>query len=534
MITGIRKIVGLLVLLLAASLAFAVPVNRKPQTPQKGRPQVKAPTPIFTSQVEMVTVDAVVVDKKGRPLTDLRREDFIVYEDDVPQPITSFEAIQVPERPTEKPPAPSRVASNTGQQVRAGRTFAILFDDIHLDHFQARRAQMAVAEFLRVGVRDGDRITLASASGSVYWSTRMLAGREELMTLLKRMEGRLIPDVMAQDRITDYEAMRITEYKDTLIADRVYRRFEASGVLQRQAGSNSSSSSDEETSTDSSNSQSRDGGLGMTDPYISSRALEVYQQATSRNRITLDAIERVVKSLTALKGRKGLILVSQGFIHDPTLFNFKDVIEAARRSNVTLYYVDTRGLSGEMPFFSAEFSGAIDVQDLGPLFADQNQESQGAEYLATESGGFFVKDTNDLGAGITRIADEARAYFLLGYNPPTAAKDGRFHRIQVRCNRKNTTVRARKGYFAPLEGQAKKLKPGEADPEIQQAIDSPFEIEGIPLRLSAYAFEETLIGKSRVVVVADAHIYNLAFEEKEGRLTDSLDMLMVAVHRETG
>ena len=43
-----------------------------------------------------------------------------------------------------------------------------------------------------------------------------------------------------------------------------------------------------------------------------------------------------------------------------------------------------------------------------------------------------MRNTNDLSAGIRRIADESRSYYLVGYNPRKPRRDGRFHKIQVR------------------------------------------------------------------------------------------------------
>ncbi len=59
-----------------------------------GRPQ-----PTFQTEVELVTVDVAVVDKKGQSVRGLTRDDFIVTENDAPQTLTSFEAVVVPEVP---------------------------------------------------------------------------------------------------------------------------------------------------------------------------------------------------------------------------------------------------------------------------------------------------------------------------------------------------------------------------------------------------------------------------------------------------
>ena len=93
----------------------------------------------------------------------------------------------------------------------------------------------------------------------------------------------------------------------------------------------------------------------MGDPEVRARASETYFKSVTRNRLTLGVLKRVLESLADSKGRKSVILVSQGFIYDPNLSEFKDVVQASRRGNAAVYFLDTRGLSGMDPLFGAEF-----------------------------------------------------------------------------------------------------------------------------------------------------------------------------------
>jgi VWFA-related protein len=472
---------------------------------------------VFPAQVELVTVDVVVREKKGGLLTDLTPADFEIKEDGVGQAISSFEAVRLPDAPAEKPPLPPPVSSNLDPEVRNARTFVVVFDNLHMTAFQARRAKTAVAEFLKTGVREGDRVTLVSTGGEAWWSTRMEAGREELIGLLKRLDGRFIPD-SSRERVTDYEAMRIHVYSDGEVEARVARRFETYGVTNNSVGSGSSDTT----------------RIGDTDPYVRGRAADVYFQSVTKNRLTLEIMERSLESLAPAKGRKSMILVSEGFIYDPNLDEFKRVVESARHSNAAIYFLDTRGLEGMPVYLTAEFGPALPEQDMGAVFAESFEASEGSESLAADSGGFSVKNTNDLSRGIQKIADETRAYYLLGYNPTNTARDGRFRKIEVKVNRKGVEVRARKGYFAPSDSKtALDKKPG-FDPVIQAALDSPYDFEQIPLRMTAYVFDETLMGKASALVAADVDVSGFGFEEKDGRFVDTLEFLMVVAHRETG
>jgi VWFA-related protein len=502
------------------------PQEKPPEQPAQ-KPQEPAPEPVpattFPAQVEMVTVDAVVTDKKGVAVSALKKEDFVLTEDGDSQSIVSFDAIQVPALAAVTSPKPRpRISSNTSKQERSGRSFVVVFDDINLTPMMSQRAKGAVAEFLKSGVREGDRVLLVATGGAAWWSTRMEAGRDQLLSLLKRLDGRYIPDT-SPERMTDYEAMRINVFRDPQVMERVRRRFENYGVTH---GNTSASGNQSDLTT-------------MEDPYVTGRATEVYYQATARNRITLEILERVLQALGETRGRKSVILVSQGFIYDPNLDEFKKVVQASRRSNAAIYFLDTRGLEGMPVAMTAQFGPALDERDVGFAFSENIEAAEGAESIAADSGGFSVRNTNDLNKGIQRIADESRMYYLIGYNPTNTARDGKFRKIQLKLapgdNRKGLQVRARKGYYAPSDGKtAFTPKPGAPDPEFQAAVDSPFDRDDIPLRMTSYVFDETLLGKSQALIATDVDVRSLTFEEKDQRFYDSVDFLLVVAHRETG
>lgn len=473
----------------------------------------------FPSAVDIVTVDAVVTDKKNVPIEGLTQNSFQVFEDGKPQSIVSFEAVVLPATPAPPKARTRAISTNQSAEVaRSGRTFVILFDDIHLQPFQATRAKAAIDQFLKTGTRDGDRVTLIASGGGAWWSTRMPEGYMELSALLKRLDGREIPD-MGQDRVTEWEALRIHIYRDKQVEERVTRRFETYGVNPGMRN------------------QQQETGMGFDgDPLVQGRASEVYYQATAKNKITLNMMERALAALSGTKGRKSMILVGQGFIFDPNLDEFKNVLQASRRGNCAIYFVDTMGLGGMPAAMTAEFGPALPDQDIGAAFAENLERSEGAESLAADSGGFSVKNSNDLARGLVRIADETRVYYLIGYNPTNTARDGKFRKIEVKViPNKDVRVRARKGYYAPLDGQiVTKKAEGGPDPQFQEALDSPFEVPDIPIRLTSYVFDETLLGKASAILHAEVDLSSFAFAEKDGRFSDSLEFLLVVAHRETG
>ena len=124
----------------------------------------------FPSQVELVTLDAVVVDGKGRPVLDLTRDEFVVKEDGVAHEIVSFERIGGQEGPT--PAAAQAPATSTGTEAlpsRAGAAFAVIVDDQGMGGREAKDTRDALARLVTSLLRDGDAITIATTSGA-WWT----------------------------------------------------------------------------------------------------------------------------------------------------------------------------------------------------------------------------------------------------------------------------------------------------------------------------------------------------------------------------
>jgi VWFA-related protein len=475
------------------------------------------PPPRFEAEVEQVVVDLVVVDKEGRPVRGLTAEDLALSEDGIPQEIVSFEAVALPDAPSPRPVAPPRVSKNTELTAQRGRTFVIVLDDVHLTPQRERDAKAAVAAFLTEGVREGDYVTLVATSGDAWWTARMESGRDKLIDMLDRIAARRVFDI-SLERMTDWEALRIHIYRDEQVARRVMQRFRDLGVMTVVEA------------------EPDDPFSGTTiDPFVTARAREVYFEARTRSQVTLDTLRRVLDGLGRVKGRKSVILLSEGFVHDPNLEEFRRVNAASRRANAAIYFVNARGLQGMPVEFSAQFGPPQAEREIGFTLSAMSALDDGSEGIADDSGGFTVKNTNDLDSGIQRIARETQVYYLIGYNSTNAARDGRFRKIEVKLtDGKDRKVRARKGYYAPSDDEAEIQARDDIDPLIQAAVDSPWAEDGIPLRMTHYVRDEKTLGKAEVVLVAEVDVDGLQFEDEEGRQVAEIEFLLVTAHRESG
>jgi hypothetical protein len=159
-----------------------------------------------------------------------------------------------------------------------------------------------------------------------------------------------------------------------------------------------------------------------------------------RRQIVSSALEGLATHLGAIKqGRKTVLLVSEGFV-DP-ISELQAVYQAANRSNVAIYPIDPRGMTGNDRGTTAGQMMNFTVGDRDMLRS-----------LALETGGRAIVFRNDIRGEIQQIIRDASAYYLIAYESPHP-EDGKFHRVAVRVKRPRATVFARTGYWSLKRGE---------------------------------------------------------------------------------
>src|SRR5437870_8428842 len=145
---------------------------------------------------------------------------------------------------------------------------------------------------------------------------------------------------------------------------------------------------------------------------VIARAEQVDARRRNRTRDTLSTIDRAVFTLTGLRGRKALLLLTEGFLNDPDLDLAQEVAGRCREANIAVYSLDVRGLMTGLA--SADAAGTPNTAELGAMQVEQTDaEAAGSVGLAEDTGGFAVRNTNDLGGGAPRVAVESRGYHRL-------------------------------------------------------------------------------------------------------------------------
>jgi len=142
---------------------------------------------------------------------------------------------------------------------------------------------------------------------------------------------------------------------------------------------------------------------------------------------------------------------------------FRDLLRDARRANVAFYPVSPAGLQG-MPFSERD---GIDMR----AFHAQATRADTLLSLASATDGIAIVNTNDLAGGMRRIANDIRAYYVLGYYTSNTTWDGQPRSIKIRLKPKRPstrlgageTIRARRQYLAPTLAEIAALS-GAASP----------------------------------------------------------------------
>jgi VWFA-related protein len=509
----VQKTVSIRVLLACAIVAGTVVTSRAQQ-------------PTFTSRADVVTADVVVFDKSGNPVEGLRREDFAVREDGKPQDVVAFDAVSL--RDSTAPPARAqRISTNDTRPDTAGRWFFLVFDDANVTPRVTVRAREVMSQFLGI-LQPGDHVMVAASSGGPTWVGELPQDREDLTAFINRLQGEHRVET-GPERIYDHEAMGIALGRDPQAQAQVLRRMYEARILSDAATPSNAITPEGENLK-----KSLEVSPGVA--LVQAKARQVYTQARSRMQLSLGRLERLSAALAEARGRKTLLVFSEGFINDVTLPNFRSVIQQARNANVAVHFVDVTSGMGAiggagLPGAGVEIGDAVLEQDSTTALALMTRESEGARYVAKETGGSTISGTRLLD-GLARVVRESRAYYLLGYTPGNTKKDGKFRQIQVTVNRPGVTVRARSGYFAPSDKEPAPVADDKLHPSVRAALDSPFGAAGLPMRLASYVGASQPDGKVQTLLLAEADLQPLNLQQFLGNYSAKLESYVLLHNRD--
>jgi VWFA-related protein len=384
--------------------------------------------------VRVVNVEVYVEDSEGRRVTDLKKEDFEVFEDGRPMPLTNFYAVsggrieaevaplappEIRTTPETTNPAPVAAVPVVPEDQRL--SVVAYVDNLHIRPFHRNRVLSNLRQFLRTQVPAGSRVALVTYDRDLHL-------RESFTTDIDRV-------VKATFEIEDLSALLVQKGTDR---DEVVKH-----ILR--------TNTDEQSALDS------------AETYARAAYFDVDQ--------SVRGMTSLVEMLAGLPGRKALVHVSDGIESRPgeDIFQlvqsqfsqsrtrtaigftsgrydaralFRELVSKANANRVTFYTIEAAGLKATSTT-SADRAGGTSTLEIDTTYHMNRQET--LLFMADETGGLASINTSNFTGTFAKIAEDFNNYYSLGYRPAFGG-DGRYHKIEVKLKRKGLKVRFRDGY----------------------------------------------------------------------------------------
>lgn len=445
-----------------------------------GFAQTPTPTPtpkpaeededIVKISTALIQIDVTVTDKSGKIVTDLKPEDFEIYENKEKQEITNFSFISSdPQEPVTQP-----------QKAEKNKEVGIPVPPVPVKPEQIRRTIALVVDDLGLSFE------------SVYFVRR---------SLKKFVDEQMQPNDLVAVIRTGSGAGALQQF--TSDKRQLYAAIEA--IKWNSLGRAGVSAFAPIEPTPLENAQSA--GANVSDEDVEDEKQRINDFNSFREDIfsvgTLGAINFVVKGMDELPGRKSIMLFSDGFAvcnaQNPDrctriLDSLRQLTDLCNRAAVSIYSLDARGLA-YTGITAADNVGSNPqaIQNaLSSRSAELFDKQEGLSYLANETGGRAFFNNNDFNKSLDKALEDQKGFYLLGYQPDTETFDPkirRFNKLDIKVKRPGLSVRYRSGFFGVAD---KKIIPSQKTPtqQILEALSSPFAASGIALRLN------TLFGKN--------------------------------------
>ena len=399
---------------------------------------------------ELVLVNVVARDKKGNLVTNLKKEDFTLFEDGKKQEISSFDFENVDELAAAGA-AESTVSGTAAQgtllrgtkkapptlDARDRRLMLLFFDFSAMDPEQIDRSVDAAKKFVSTKMQPADLIALVS---------------------------------LATNMRVDLD---FTDDKTRLLA-----ALSAYTSGQGQGFENGNTGSAE--------------GAAETSGAFSADDTDFNTFSADRK---LLALQSLMQALNKLPQKKSLIYFSNG-ISQSGVDNqsaLRAATAAAVKANVSIYSLDVRGLQAFPPGGEAQsaslhgqsaYSGQSTLNDLSGNAASQETLAT----LSSDTGGTAFFDSNDFSGVFAQAQKDSSAYYVLGFTSNNPLKDGRFRRLKVQVNRPDLKLDFRSGYYAGRDFEH--LNRADREQQLQDELAAQLPRVDVPLYAGAAYFRQ--------------------------------------------
>jgi VWFA-related protein len=472
--------------------------------------------PTFKVRVNLVQVRVIVRDSSGKPVDNLTRQDFLLYDQGKLQTISNF-SVETAETRLQRAAAVAKTqedasgdASGNKAPILPERFVALVFDDTHLYLQDATFARSQAGRFLdSTGATDRVAIYTTSGQNTLEFTSDKAALHRAILGVIPRP---LMPQALGSEcpEVTYYMADQIENKHDTTaqavaIEETIQCQFNGDESKRSQASA-----------------------------IVESAALRALSAGDIENQFTYRHLEDVLRRLSSMPGERIMLLVSPGFLLTTAYLDESGVIDRANRANVVINTLDARGLytpdvMGDISRPSSDSFRTGGQKTMYRVSAQQENQYVLGD-LAYGTGGTFFHNSNDLQGGLQLAGLAPEVSYVLAFSPQNRKMDGQYHLLRVDLAKKlKYSVQARRGYYAPRKVD----DPSElARQEIQEAIYSQEEIHELPLDLQTQYFKSDPEG-AHLSVVSRLEVKNMHFRKSDGRSLDEIT-LATAIFDENG
>lgn len=434
-----------------------------------------------------MVVNATVLDRSGKPIENLTKNDFQLLEDGKAQTLLTCEIQRLETKPVAaiepqlksreaapEPPKPAPQTTDKTSKFQDRRLIVMLFDFSSMQPPEQIRSVDSAVKFLGSQMTASDMVSI------------MVFG-----SALKTVQD-----------FTDDRDLLISTIKKFHIGD----SSELAGMADTGADSEDQS------------------GTFVADET----EFNIFN--TDRK---LAALEDAARRLSPFPEKKALVYFSAG-VEKTGVDNqsqLRATVNAAVRANVAFYPIDARGLTASAPGGDASQAGAVGSK----LYSGAGQRSLRDSFhnqqetlftLAADTGGKAMLDSNDLTLGIRQVQKDIESYYILTYQSANTAEDGKYRRIELKLAPKIAALKPkldyRKGYFAPTTFA--KLSGSDKEAQLQRAIESENPVTDLPIAVEIDYFR---LAKDKYFVPVSVEIpgYALAFRNKRSKAATELDFI---------
>jgi len=145
--------------------------------------------------------------------------------------------------------------------------------------------------------------------------------------------------------------------------------------------------------------------------------------------------------------------------------------------------------------------------------------------FAKQTGGFSIYNTGNFDAELDKLNQQLSNYYVLGFQSSNPKRDGSIHKLEVKTDLKDVTLRYRKEYVdqRPLDTLARSGK----EKSLLKAMASPSVASKLPLAFrAAYFYDSPKL--ARVLISSRINLEKAKFKKNDGQLSCDLDVMGVA------